>query len=354
METLLPSFSIVLETENLATADVRGLARSLDSLAAQEPKPTAANEVWLIESGDIPPDLLQQLCDCYPWIKVHHAPPETTYYQAKMLGASLSTGAIVVYYDSDCLYSPDWLQTILTCFQDESIQTVAGETTTGGQGAYGTAMALAYIFPQFSQRTQPTPTNQYFLNNVAFRRTFLLQHPIPTDLPLYRGNCVVHAHQLTTQGYTIWQHPKAKVVHAPPNGLSHFFWRFLLIGHDYYWQKRLIGGEGVGERREERGERREERGVGREERGVGRQESGARSGEAQKESLEADPTPTGVRSKLGVFGDRLSKLRQNHPGFWLDLPFALPIAFVAALLIYAGYLITSLRPKSLLSIYSAE
>jgi hypothetical protein len=45
---LLPSFSIVLETENLANADIQGLARSLDSLAVQEPKPTAANEVWLI------------------------------------------------------------------------------------------------------------------------------------------------------------------------------------------------------------------------------------------------------------------------------------------------------------------
>jgi glycosyltransferase involved in cell wall biosynthesis len=336
MPMLLPSFSIVLETENLANADIHGLARSLDSLAIQEPRPTTANEVWLIESGDTPPDLLQRLCERYPWIKVHHAPPETTYYQAKMLGARLATGAIVVYYDSDCLYPPDWLQTILTCFQDESIQVVAGETSTGGQGVYGTAMALAYIFPQFSQRTQPAPTNQYFLNNVAFRRTFLLQHPIPTDLPLYRGNCVIHAHQLTTQGYTIWQHPKAKVVHAPPNGLSHFFWRFLLIGHDYYWQKRLIGGERS------------------QERGVRREESGERSQEAQRESLVTDPTPTGWMGQLGVFGDRLSKMRQNHPRFLLYFPLALPIAFVAALLIYAGYLITSLRPKYLLSIYSEE
>ncbi|PSB61985.1 glycosyl transferase family 2, partial [filamentous cyanobacterium CCP1] len=206
-----PSFSIVLETENLANADAHGLVRSIASLAAQDPSPTYANEVLLVESGDTPAELLKQLRETYPWITVHYAPNGTTYYQAKMLGAKLATGEIIIYYDSDCLYTPDWLQTILTPFQDHTVQIVAGETTTGGRGAYGTAMALTYIFPQFSQQTQLIPTTQYFLNNVAFRREFLLQNPIPTSLPLYRGNCVVHAHQLLSQGYTIWQHPNAKV-----------------------------------------------------------------------------------------------------------------------------------------------
>lgn len=318
----LPTFSIVLETENLANADVYGLVRSIASLAAQDPSPTCANEVLLVESGDTPAELLKQLRENYPWITVHYAPHGTTYYQAKMLGAKLATGEIIIYYDSDCLYTPDWLQTILIPFQDHTVQIVAGETTTGGQGTYGTAMALTYIFPQFSQQTQLTPTTQYFLNNVAFRREFLLQNSIPTSLPLYRGNCVVHAHQLLSQGYTIWQHPNAKVVHAPPNGFSHFFWRFLLIGHDYYWQKRLIT-----------------------------EEAENPNLNIEQEDLVPDRSFAGWAGKLGIFGDRLYKMQQNNPWHLLYLPAALPIALVSALLIYAGYLITSIWPKYLLNTY---
>ncbi|MBE9012266.1 glycosyltransferase family 2 protein, partial [Pseudanabaenaceae cyanobacterium LEGE 13415] len=235
------NFSIVLETENLANADLNGLLRSLSSLASQDPSPTVANEVLLIESGDIPESLLSQLVAQYPWIKICSAPAGTEYYDSKMLGAKLATGDIIVYYDSDCIYESDWLRKILTPFtQSEEIQVVAGETTTSGVGIYGTAMALGYISPQYSGKTELTPGKSYFLNNVAFRRSFLLDHPIPTDLPLYRGNCAIHAHELVQFGTVIWQQPQARVLHAPPNGLSHFFWRFLLIGHDYYWQKQLI------------------------------------------------------------------------------------------------------------------
>jgi len=58
-----PSFSIILETENLANADLNGLVNSLASLVHQTLSPTDANEVMVIDSGDAPPELLQQLCD---------------------------------------------------------------------------------------------------------------------------------------------------------------------------------------------------------------------------------------------------------------------------------------------------
>ena len=149
----LPSFSIVLETENLANADLQGLVRSLACLAAQDPPPSHAEEVILIDSGDTPADLLEQLCQQYSWIQVKLAPPGTGYYESKMLGAKLATGEVVVYYDSDCLYEADWLRKMLTPFtQSEEIRAVAGETTTRGVGFYGTAMALVYIFPQYFDR----------------------------------------------------------------------------------------------------------------------------------------------------------------------------------------------------------
>jgi len=319
MPVELPSFSIIVETENLANADIRGLARWMVGLTQQQPAPTQAREVFLIDSGDTPRQLLSDLCQLYPWLQILEAPPGTSYYQAKMLGADQATGDIIVYYDSDCLYPSDWLQLMLQPFQqDPAIQVVAGETTTHGRGIYGTAMAIAYIFPQFTGETQLTPTQQYFLNNVAFRREFLLQHPIPTDLPLYRGNCVIHADRLRQQGHTLWKQPLARTLHAPPSSLSHFFWRFLLIGYDYYWQQRLL-----------------------------RQQH-------QHQTLppSSDPTLVGLKGKLGIFSDRWRKMLANNPRHLLYFPLALPIILAAASLIYGGFLITCWKPKFLLETYN--
>lgn len=315
MLTEFPRFSIILETENLANADLQGLVRSIDSLASQDPPPTAANEVILIDSGDTPTELLAQLCQQYSWLKVHTASAETGYYASKMLGAELATGEVVVYYDSDCIYGPGWLKKMLVPFsQSEEIQIVAGETTTRGVGIYETAMALVYIFPQYSGRTELKPGKQYFLNNVAFRRSWLLAHPIPVDLPLYRGNCVIHASQIVKAGDIIWQQPQARTLHAPPNGLSHFFWRFLLIGHDFYWQQQLLQ-------------------------------------DSPKDQTTTESTPSGIQSKLQIFVDRVSKMIRHDARHLFFLPLSLPIVIVAALLIYLGYQITVWRSNYLLDTY---
>ena len=46
------SFSIIIETENLASADLPGLFRSLNALRSQTLSPLLANEVLMVETGD--------------------------------------------------------------------------------------------------------------------------------------------------------------------------------------------------------------------------------------------------------------------------------------------------------------
>ncbi|PSF39426.1 glycosyl transferase family 2 [Aphanothece hegewaldii CCALA 016] len=310
----LPNFSMVLETENLETADLEGIFRSLASLEQQKISPLQANEVWLIESGDLPPDLLKQLLNKFPWIQTYTAPSEITYYEAKMLGAKLATGEIIVYFDSDCIYQANWLKNILTPFvQNPDIQIVAGETTTRGEGFYGTAMTLIYIFPPFSSQTEITQTPQYFLNNVAFRRELLLNNPIPIDIELYRGNCVIHAQSLRSLGYSIWKQPQAKATHAPPESLSHFFWRFLLIGYDYYWQKQVLSQD--------------------------------------KFQKTIDDTVFGSSGKLEAFSQRIKAILSKKSHI-LNLPLAIPIMLTALMLIFVGYLITLVNPNYLLHFYN--
>jgi glycosyltransferase involved in cell wall biosynthesis len=313
----MSTFSIVLETENLATADLRGLMQAIDCLAAQTPPPSAANEVLIIDSGDLPESVKIQLLDQYPWLTFIAAPAGTTYYQAKMLGAQIATGDILLYYDSDCIYEPRWIETMLGTFaQEPDIKIVAGETRTRGIGPYGTAMALAYIFPQYSEAVKIFSCTHYYLNNVAFRRDFLLANPIPLDLPLYRGNCALHAKAIIARGGQIWRQPQARATHAPPNGLKHFYWRFLLIGHDLYWQQRLLREMNI-----------QVSGLGQE---------------------RCDPTTRGLSNKLQVLDDRFGKLIRSDRNHLFWLPFCLPVIAVSTGLIAIGYQITQRHPHRLL------
>ena len=145
-------------------------------------------------------------------------------------------------------------------------------------------------------------------------------------MPLYRGNCVIHAQTLLAAGYTIWRQPKARSLHAPPNGLAHYFKRFLLIGHDLYWQKQLVGGSplaALGKRgiREELIDDRDE--------------------------VSDDPTITEQRSNLAIGLDRITKMIQRDRRHAFYLPFCLPIVLVSVLLIAIGYQITCRHPHQL-------
>ena len=301
------SFSIIIETENLAQADLDEFVKSLVCLSQQQPPVETANEVILIDSGNTPAKVLQKARRHFPWLQVQTVPAHVGYYRTKMMGAERATGDIVVFYDSDCLYPRQWLSQMLEGFRDPNVQVVAGETKTGGAASvYGTAMAIVYIFPQFSGQEGLQSDERYFLNNVAFRRNFLLEHPIPGTLPLYRGNCVVHAQHLVRLGYTIWRNPQAKAIHAPPNTLKHFFWRFLLIGYDYYWLPRL--------------------------------------------SPNVSEPSHNMRGKFQIFAQRMGRLVASDFRHLLFFPLALPLIVFSALLIWIGFCITSFRPFLLRSL----
>ncbi|RAM51571.1 MAG: glycosyltransferase family 2 protein [Hapalosiphonaceae cyanobacterium JJU2] len=239
IERNIPSFSIVFETENLSSVELENIYRSLASIAAQDISPEQANEFLIIDAGYAPQEVIDEICSKYPWITVQKA-PGLGYYEAKMLGATLATGEIIVYCDSDCIYVSNWLRNILTTFlQSADINVVAGETSTPVRNVYELAIAMHYFFPRFSYQEEAYISGYYFLNAVAFRRDFLLQYPIPTNLPLFRGNCDIHCYSLNDlNGNKIWKHPKAQAIHEPPTS-SFSIWRYLLLGRDHVLAARI-------------------------------------------------------------------------------------------------------------------
>ncbi|MFM7447957.1 MAG: glycosyltransferase [Leptolyngbyaceae cyanobacterium] len=311
-----PSFSLIIETENLSSAELEGLGRSLDSLSAQTIPPDCANEVLILESGDVPREMIEHLCSRYPWLTVRAIESDVDYYAAKMRGVTLTTGEVTVFADSDCIYESDWLCNLLTPFAQEStIQIVAGETTTSADGPYGLGVALTYIFPRWTGQRQLCPTSFYFFNNVAFRRQFLLEHPLPADLTLYRGNCVIHAHTLKRQGTAIWRQPTARACHAAPNGGAHFFWRYVLLGYDGILIDRL------------------------------RRANGQPDAYAVIRPIaDLGACLKLVVAKVAKAGIRCGQLLVEQPGCIIDLPLGSLVALTALLLFFAGLVIGYLRP----------
>jgi glycosyltransferase involved in cell wall biosynthesis len=211
---MTPSFSIVVETENLETADRRRLLDALDSLAAQSISPQLAREVVLISTGRIDQLGIQTIRRRFPWIVIHTASEPVDYYGAKALGAELTTGEVVVFFDSDVRYEARWLESILESMTSHpDAEVVSGETTVGVSGPYTLAVLLSWAFPPWSQRDRAYPTTGYAANNVAFRRRRLVATPIPLGTGLRRGNCTLHAHQMVRAGVTMLRIPQARAVH---------------------------------------------------------------------------------------------------------------------------------------------
>ena len=230
--SLVPTFSLVMEGFTITEENAGSLATCLASVAAQSLSPEHAQDVVLVETGHVPLALLEQLCRPYPWVRFHSLPPGTRYFEAKLAGAAQASGEVLVFCDADNVYLPGWLESIVLPFADPTMQVVTGETSVNPTNLLGTLFALTFFFPPFTYETELTEDLTYFGNNVAFRRSFLQQNPIPTGLPLLRGNDFVHSVRLRRQGHKVWRQPLAKAFHDPPASFHELWLRYLARGSD--------------------------------------------------------------------------------------------------------------------------
>ncbi len=120
---------------------------------------------------------------------------------------------------------------LLRAFRNPAVQVVCGGTYISLEGLYSKAVALFWFFPLREEGDGLCQTDQFFANNIAFRREVFESNPFPC-LPQYRGQCVALAGQLKERGIPIFRQRSARVSHPPPNGLRHFICRALIAGHD--------------------------------------------------------------------------------------------------------------------------
>jgi glycosyltransferase involved in cell wall biosynthesis len=227
-----PTFSVVIETDNVELDELDALRQCLESLGAQQPARGRAAGVFLVDGGKLPDGLVESLRRDYPWLTVARAEGGPGYIDQKARGAGLTDSEVVVFCDADVRYEPGWLEALLAPFAERpEVEIVGGETTTPIRGPYSLAVALTFVFPRFSGEQHLAPSPTYWANNVAVRRSVLAAAPIPDPAALYRGQNILHSLGLSRTGRTIWRQPRARAQHIvmAPRTIAR---RYLVLGRD--------------------------------------------------------------------------------------------------------------------------
>jgi glycosyltransferase involved in cell wall biosynthesis len=237
MTQALPTFSISIETANLADTSPARFARVLKSLADQDYPITNAQEVVVADTGRWPEQLLREMCAPYPWLTIVAVEREAGYTDCKMQSVPHMTGEIVFFCDADVIYEPGWLRLMLTAFNEHpEIKVIGGDTgvdeAVRESGVFGLAMAIVFLFPPFSDQKEIRTKHYYEGNNVGFRRELLLRYPAPTSLPVKRANLFIHNTLLKRKGFSIWHQPRARGHHPLPKGITGFVSEFWNMGRD--------------------------------------------------------------------------------------------------------------------------
>ncbi|MCZ7597799.1 MAG: glycosyltransferase [Gammaproteobacteria bacterium] len=229
----------MLETVNLALADMPELFECPESVERQDLDIGLANEVLLVNAGDVPVDVAGRIEARFPWLELLEIDRDSSYERAKQAGFEATTGEVVVFFDSDCRYDVAWLSGLVDALRDHGEYGVmGGSTMIRPEGAYGMAVAATFSFDFSSGLDGLHADTNFHWNNVAFRRSVLQGHPIPDDLPLHRTPPKYYADLLLTAGLRIGRQPVSRALHAAPRR-STFISRYLIFGHDAVVQKRL-------------------------------------------------------------------------------------------------------------------
>lgn len=230
-----PSFSLVIETENLGMAGLDDLRDTLDSLKAQNYPIANAREVLIIAAGHISPETFELIRTEYSWATIHRIDEKLEYIQSKKRGAEIVTGDVVIFADSDVVYEATWLENILYGFiSAPGAAIVTGETRIRkwNTSFYAHAIQLVWMMNIVSGSKHPVFVQHFHLNNFAIKRDVFLSTPQYINLPIYRAHTVEMKKWLFDRGYAAVRVPHARGYHLPPGNLADWWWRMLVSGAD--------------------------------------------------------------------------------------------------------------------------
>lgn len=244
--TYYHSFSIVIEWENILLSEAWRTHKMLQELRQQiiqiYPKLLSKPEIIVVhnseqmERSQVEQFVNEQFEACSSLIQLRIIPASGLhYYDLKNFGAKHSKGELIIFLDSDVIPEDGWLVSLLESFQHSDVLVVGGNTYMTAGSVYEKSLALLYFLPRGSDTTgcicEVCKSEDFFANNVAFRRELFESYPFPT-LPQVRGQCQALAEMLQSLGVKIFYQPRSSVSHPAPNGLRHFVITAMCHGHD--------------------------------------------------------------------------------------------------------------------------
>lgn len=154
-----------------------------------------------------------------------------SYYKMKNAGATLSSGEILVFLDSDLTPAIGSFYDLVQPLYAETAVAVSGYASFPSDSFISRAYSLFWMFPIFNQ---PETMGKYQLvaNSCAFRRDWFLQKPFATDLGGLRTACSLISARLKQEGRVL-HHPNVWFYHELWNDSWRFFvWRAMVMGRD--------------------------------------------------------------------------------------------------------------------------
>jgi len=167
------------------------------------------------------------------WLTLRYMPVAgATYCKLKNAGASIATGDIIIFLDSDLKPEPEWLAAFLSAFSNPSVSVAVGNTYVDWSGgdAYSKSLALTWMFPLRDPGGGLTISHWFYANNVAFRRETFLSRQFPDVPGLIHLPAKLLVERLQSDGVVIWHIGDARASHPAPNGLVHFVERAVSAG----------------------------------------------------------------------------------------------------------------------------
>lgn len=166
-------------------------------------------ETIVVDSGST--DDTVEIARRFPTRIVHIDPSAFTFGRALNLGCSEAQGSFCVFASAHVypVYS-DWLQQILSPFENPEVAAVYGKQRGGDASRYSEKQVFASWYPEQSQARQETP----FCNNAncAIRRE--LWQDFRYDECLTGLEDLDWAKRVTGAGYDVYYNAKAEVVHV--------------------------------------------------------------------------------------------------------------------------------------------
>jgi hypothetical protein len=238
------SVTIVLEWDNAEGLErdkalyfLKRLALTVRESTAAIPRP--ATLLLVFDDGVDQAELRKMLAECAADMRGCLTPkllyaPDAEYYEKKGVAPFFEQSDILVYADSDCRYSDNWLEDILAPVLTGRADVAYGDTVALEDGTMmGKASALGWFFPIRSPHDPLLKKGQrrFFANNFAIRRAVMVQVPIPR-LDAARAHGGPWFRALTAAGIRTEKVTAAIAEHKQYDNFVDFMKRAWMLGKD--------------------------------------------------------------------------------------------------------------------------